>query len=94
MEKVSILYAAVQYKCQYMANVYILMFRNSLSLPSMENNTILPFIMREVDLVVRDTEKKHAMDPFVENHSIYIFRLLHSPYVFLHDVSRVDGEHL
>ena len=52
--------------------MYVLVFRNYLSVPSMGNNTILLFIMREVGLMVKDTEKIHAMDPSVEDHSIYL----------------------
>ena len=46
LEKVSIVDAAVQYTCQYMKKVYVLVFRNSLSVTSIDNNITLSFIMR------------------------------------------------
>ena len=57
LEKVSILDAEVQYTCQYMAKVYVIVFRNSLSVTGMENNLIPLLITREAGLVVKDTEK-------------------------------------
>ena len=45
LEKVSIVDAAVQYTCQYMEKVYVLMFRNALVVPSMENNIIPSFVV-------------------------------------------------
>ena len=45
LEKVSIVDAAVQYTCQYMEKVYVLMFRNALVVPSMENNLIPSFVV-------------------------------------------------
>ena len=38
LENVSISYAAVQYMCQYMSKLYIIMFRNSIPVTSMVNN--------------------------------------------------------
>ena len=78
MEKVSIVDLAVQYTCQYMAKVYVFMFRNSLSVPIMDNNLIPPLIMRETGMVVKDIAKIHINNPSVDNHSIYFhnFRTL------------------
>ena len=53
-----------------MAKVSIIMFRNALTVPIMDNSTILLFIMIEAGLVVKDTEKTHAMDPYVKDHII------------------------
>ena len=75
LENLSIVDSAVQYLCQYMAKVYVLVFSNALSEPSTENNLIPPFVMRYADLVVKDTEKIHAMDPSVGYHSIYFSTL-------------------
>ena len=47
------------------------MFKKYLSVPIMNNNIIQPFIVREADLVVNERAKIHAMDPSVEDHSIY-----------------------
>ena len=54
LEKVTIVDTVVQYTCQYMAKMYVLVFRNALSVPSMENNLIPPVILRESGLVVKD----------------------------------------
>ena len=54
-----------------MGKVHVIVFRNTISVPSMENNLVLPFIMREASLVVKDTSKIHAMDLSMEEHSIY-----------------------
>ena len=70
-EKVSTVYVAFQYTCQYTAKVYVLVFSNALSVTSMYNNLILPFIMVEGGLVVKDTKTIHAIDTSVEDHSIY-----------------------
>ena len=71
LDKVSIVDAAVQYTCQFTANMCILLFRNDLSLTSMYKNLIMPFIVRELGLLVKDTVKIHSMDPSMEYHSIY-----------------------
>ena len=59
------------------------MFRNSLSVPSMENNPILPFIMRVAGLVVKYTAKIHAMNPSIEDHIIYFLNFYIHSTVFL-----------
>ena len=38
LEKVSIVDAPIQYKCQYTEKVYVIIFRNALSVPSMEKS--------------------------------------------------------
>ena len=78
MEKVSIVDLSVQYTCQYMAKVYVFMFRNSLSVPIMDNNLIPPLIMRETGMVVKVIAKIHINNPSVDNYSIYFhnFRTL------------------
>ena len=86
MEKVSILYAAVQYTCQYMAQVYVLVFKDALSVPSIENNLIPPFIMRESDMEVKNTAEINAMDTSVEDHSIYFPNFDIRITLFLHSV--------
>ena len=74
MEKVSIVDAEVKYTCQYTGMMYILVFRNVLSVPSMDNNLILPLITRKAGLVVKDTVNINAADPSVEGHIIYFPR--------------------
>ena len=86
LEKVSIVYAKVQYTCKYTAKVYILVLSNSLSVPSMNNNLTPPLIMRESGLAVKDTETIHTMYPSVENHSIYFTNFDTHIILFLHGV--------
>ena len=70
VKEVPIVDAAVAYDCPYTHKTYILMFRNALHVPSMENNLIPPFIMREAGLLVNDVPKIHADDPEIKDHSI------------------------
>ena len=86
MEKVSIVHTAVQYTCKYIAKVYLLVFKNYLSVTSTEKKIILPFIMRETGLVFKDTEKIHAMYPSMEDHSIYSLNFGIHIMLFLHGV--------
>ena len=62
------------------------MFRNALSVLIIDNNLIPSFTMRESDLVVKDTEEIHAMDPYVEDHSIYFTNFEIHIVLFLHGV--------
>ena len=86
LDKVSIVDVVVQYICQYMSKVYILVFRDALSVPSMYNNLNPPFLMRESVMGVKDTAKIHAMDPSVEDHSIYFTNFNIPIVLFLHGV--------
>lgn len=62
--------AALQYECPYDGNVYVLIIRNALHIPSMDNNLIPPFMMREAGLLVKDTPKIQVRDPDVNDHAI------------------------
>ena len=86
LEKVLIVYAELKYNCQYNKKVYILMFRNDLSVPRMDNNLILPLIIREAGLVVNGTPKINSMDPSVEHHSLYFPNFNIHITLFLNDV--------
>ena len=44
--------AAVQYDCPFTGNIYILVLRNALYVPAMDNHLIPPFIMREASITV------------------------------------------
>ena len=70
VKEVPIVDATVAYDCPYTHKTYILMFRNALHVPSMENNLVPPFIMREAGLLVNDVPKIHADDPEIKEHSI------------------------
>lgn len=48
---------AVQYDCPYNGRTYMLLIRNAIYVPSMTNNLIPPFIMREAGVVVNDIPK-------------------------------------
>ena len=69
--KVPIVDAAVQYECPYNGTTHILVIRNCLHVPTMSNNLIPPFIMREAGIEINERPKIHSENPGVEDHSIY-----------------------
>ena len=71
LEEVKIVDAAIKWTCPYNDIDYILVFKNALYVPSMENNLVPPFIMREAGIEVCDTPKIHVNEPEVSDHSIY-----------------------
>jgi hypothetical protein len=62
--------AAVQYNCPYDGESYILVIRNALYVPSMKNNLLPPFVLRQAGLQLNDTPKIQVDDPTIEEHSI------------------------
>jgi hypothetical protein len=62
--------AAVQYDCRYNGRSYILVIRNALHVPSMKNNLLPPFVMREAGLKVYDIPKIQVTEPSIEDHSL------------------------
>ena len=68
--QVNIMDAAVKYKCPYTGQEYALIIRNALHVPSMVNNLIPPFMLREVGIKVKDTPKVHCDDPTVRDHAV------------------------
>ena len=64
--RISIVDAAVRYDCPYDGKSYIFVVRKALHVPSMRNNLIPLFIMREAGIRVNDTPKIQTSD-----HSIY-----------------------
>ena len=68
--QIRIVNAAVQYDCQYTGKSYILVIRNSLSVPSMKNNLLPPFVLRQAGFKVNEIPKIHVDDPTVHDHSI------------------------
>ena len=62
--------AAIQYDDPYTGLPYILVARNMLYVPSMSNNLIPPFMLREAGINVRDTPKIHVASPTTEDHAI------------------------
>ena len=69
--QVHIVDAAIQYDCPYSGVSYVLVIRNALHVPSMRNNLLPPFILREAGVTVSDTPKIQMEDPTVDHHSIY-----------------------
>ena len=60
-ENVPIFDGAIAYDCPFSSKSYILIFRNALSIPSMESNLNPSFIMRMGGVVVNDTPKIHSV---------------------------------
>ena len=58
--------AMVRYDNPYNGKSYILVLRNGLYVPSMDNNLIPPFMLRELGVTVNDVPKIHKEDPTVE----------------------------
>jgi hypothetical protein len=69
--RISIVDAAIRYDCPYDGASYILVLRNALSVPSMRNNLLPPFVMREAGIRVNDTPKIQTTEPTEEDHSIH-----------------------
>ena len=74
--QISIVDAAVRYDCPYNDRSYILVIRNALFVPSMKNNLIPPFVMREAGIRVNDTPKIQTDNPTEEDHSIHFRRVI------------------
>ena len=55
--------AAIQYDCPYDGKLYILVIRGAIHVLSMTNNIVLPFVLREVGIVVNDKARIHTVDP-------------------------------
>ena len=63
--------AAVQYDCPYGNKSCILVIRNALYVPSMKNNLIPPFAVREAGVQVHEIPKIQVDTPTVSDHSVY-----------------------
>ena len=70
MSNVPIVDGAIAYDCPYTHMTYILLCRNALYIPSMRDNLIPPFIVRESGATVNDTAKIHCEDPSPDHHCI------------------------
>ena len=71
----SIVGAAIQYDDPYDGQQYIFVIRNALHVPSMQNNLIPPFILREAGITVNDVPKIHRDDPTEDDHAIFSRKL-------------------
>ena len=68
--KAPIVDAAIQYDCPYDGKLYILIIRGAIHVPSMTNNLVLPFVLREVGIVVNDKAKIQTVNPTNDDHVI------------------------
>ena len=62
--------ATVRYDNPYNGKSYVLALQNALHVPSMDNNLIPPFMLREMGVTVNDIPKIHKEDPTVDPHAI------------------------
>ena len=62
--------ATVRYNNPYNEKSYILVQWTALYVPSMDNNLIPPFMLREMGVTVNDAPKIHNEDPTVDDHAI------------------------
>ena len=69
--RIPVVDAAVQYNCPYTDKPYILVIKNALHVPSMDNHLMPPFIMREAGIIINDIPKMQILDPDISDHSIY-----------------------
>ncbi len=67
---VPIVDGAIAYECPYNHQVYILLIRNALYIPTMDTNLIPPFIMQAGVVIVNDTPKIHCAQPTTNDHCI------------------------
>ena len=63
--------AATQYDCPYDGKSCVLVVRNAINIPSMLNNLIPLFTMKEAGIIVNDKAKIHVEDPNIVE--IYIW---------------------
>ena len=61
---------ALMYDCPYNGKSYILVVQNAIHIPSMDNNLIPPFMMREARIVVNQKAKIRTDDLKDSDHSI------------------------
>ena len=71
LQKVPIVDATIDYDCFYTMSSYIIVGRNILNVPSIEMNSIPPFILREAGVVLNNVSKIHIKHPSVEDHSLH-----------------------
>ena len=62
--------AMVRYDNPYNGKSDILVLHNALYIPSMDNNLIPPFMLREMGVTMNDVPKIHKEDPTVDDHMI------------------------
>jgi len=70
LKDIPVVDAVIMYVCPYTGKEALLVVRNALYVPSMTNNLIPPFMIREAGVVLNDTPKIHVKDPTVDDHAI------------------------
>ena len=68
--KFPIVDGAIVYECPYTGEIYVLIVRNALRIPHLQNNLIPPFVIRAAGVTLNDTPKIHSKDPTIYNHCI------------------------
>jgi hypothetical protein len=74
-QKVVIGDAAMCYDDPVSLQIYILVLRIALLIPTMSHNLLPPFFVREAGLFLEQAPKHQAMSPTIDNHSIYDSRM-------------------
>ena len=74
MVKVPIVDAALLYDCKCTMNTYLLIMRNVIYIPSMENNIITPFIISESGLLVNYVASIHFREDVSHESRSIIFK--------------------
>ena len=68
--RVELVDAALKYDCLYSGKSKILIIRRGLYVPSMSNNLLPPFMLREAGITINEVPKIHVSSPTEEHHSI------------------------
>ena len=67
---VKVVDAAVKYECPHTGVDHLLLIHNALCVPSMRNNLVPPFAMREAGITANDAPKIHTDNPTIDDHAI------------------------
>ena len=70
VKSVPIVDGVIAYDCPYTQTSYLLIVTNALYIPTLDNNLVPPFILREAGLQVKDVPKIHVNDPDISDHAI------------------------
>ena len=71
LQRVPVVDAMVHYECPVSLKEYILIIFNALYIPTMQNNLIPPFAIREAGVEVSERPKIHTTDPSIQDHCLY-----------------------
>ena len=68
--KAQLVDAVIQYDSPYHGKSYILVIINAIHVPSMMNDLLPPFMLREAGIIVDDKVKIYLSDPSMDDHAI------------------------